>query len=146
MTEPTYTLTQELSNRLQEFLDDCHSSLGNDLRSLTPNSGEPVAWSVTVGNKFENCIEITHCKKDAVAQYEESTAGGFESIYTIHELFDHPAPSTKPAEPLKNADILQGCKDVGIADSVGYMEVFELGVKYAERHHNIAAAPQGETK
>lgn len=45
------------------------------------------------------------------------------------------APSASPA--MKNAEILQGCKEIGIADSIGYMEVFELGVKYAERHHKI---------
>jgi len=51
---------------------------------------EPVAWSVTVGNKFSNCIEITHCKEDAIAQYKESTRGGFESIYTLHNLYSNP--------------------------------------------------------
>jgi hypothetical protein len=44
------------------------------------------------------------------------------------------APS---ASPLMNSEILQGCKEVWIADSVCFIEVFELGVKFAERRHNI---------
>ena len=51
---------------------------------------EPVAWSVTVGKDYKNCIEITHCKSDALAQYEELTKGGFESIYTLHQLYTTP--------------------------------------------------------
>lgn len=47
---------------------------------------EPVAWTVTVGGDFANCIEITHCKEDAEAQYEESTAGGFDSLYMLRSL------------------------------------------------------------
>lgn len=48
---------------------------------------EPVAGSVTVGNDYKNCIEITHCESDAIAQYEASTEGGFESLYTLHKLY-----------------------------------------------------------
>jgi hypothetical protein len=51
---------------------------------------EPVAWPVTVGDDFKNCIEITHCKEDAVAEYERAIAGGFESIYRIRPLFTAP--------------------------------------------------------
>ena len=51
---------------------------------------DAVAWSVTVGNDYKNCIEISHCESDVVAQYEESTSGGFESIYTLHKLYAAP--------------------------------------------------------
>jgi hypothetical protein len=41
--------------------------------------------------------------------------------------------------PLTNNQVLEGCKAIGIADSIGFIEAFELGVKYAERKHGIHA-------
>lgn len=104
----TYTITEA---QRQQLLDVSLASLSTTntlatkmLQSLTPNGGKAVAWSVTVGSDYKNCIEITHCKEDAVAQYEESTAGGFESIYTLHELFANPAPSTSHDALFDNSD------------------------------------------
>lgn len=79
---------------------------------------EPVAWSITVGDKFENCIEITHCKDDAIAQYEVSTEGGFESIYTFHNLY-----LAAGAQPDGN-DLQRHCD---------YVAGFDEGYKRAEQ-------------
>jgi len=73
---------------------------------------EPVAWSVTVGKEHKNCIEITYCKADAVAQYEASTAGGFESIYALHELFSKPQPVAELADAAQDLiDVLDAYHD-----------------------------------
>jgi hypothetical protein len=66
--------------------------------------GEAVAWSVTVGGRFDCCIEITHCESDARAQYHEVTKDGFESLYQIHPLYTRPQPL--PAPSLEVAEYL----------------------------------------
>jgi len=68
-----------------------------------PSSGEAVAWSLTVGGEFKNCVEITHIEADARGRYERISRGGFGGLYTLHELFDHPAPS--PSLPLTDEQI-----------------------------------------
>jgi hypothetical protein len=63
-----------------------------------PSSGGAVAWSLTVGGEFKNCVEITHIEADARGRYERISRGGFGGLYTLHELFDHPAPSPSPVD------------------------------------------------
>lgn len=73
---------------------------------------EPAAWAVTVGENFANCIEITHCKEDAEAQYEASTEGGYESLYMLRELI-----TTTQAEAYKDACVREALEEAaGIAD------------------------------
>ncbi len=92
-----WTASNDQRNALQSRLD----AMGK---------GEAVAWSVTVGDDYKNCIEISHCESDVVAQYEESIAGGFESIYTLHKLYAAPkalAPFAIPADVLEAATNMQ---------------------------------------
>jgi len=112
----TYTLTEA---QRQQLLDVSLSGVSTAntlatqlLQSLTqlaapstsqPSSGEAVAWSLTVGGEFKNCVEITHIEADARGRYERISRGGFGGLYTLHELFDHPAPS--PSLPLTDEQI-----------------------------------------
>ena len=75
---------------------------------------DAVAWSVTVGNDYKNCIEISHCESDVVAQYEESTSGGFESIYTLHKLYAAP----KALAPEKGTELFDAWCDKSYADGM----------------------------
>lgn len=80
---------------------DFVNALRKALAEEQAQAGEPVAWSVTVGDDFANCIEITHCKEDAYAKYEASTAGGFESVYRIRPLYTRPAPQPYDQQALE---------------------------------------------
>jgi hypothetical protein len=93
---------------------------------------EPVAWSVTVGKDYKNCIEITHCKSDALAQYEELTKGGFESIYTLHQLYT--TPPKREWVGLTDDEIFKTHKQV---DSMQYLTFGKaIEAKLKEKNHD----------
>jgi hypothetical protein len=99
---------------------------------------DAVAWSVTVGNDYKNCIEISHCESDVVAQYEESTSGGFESIYTLHKLYAAPkalAPLTEPERKKMWHDTFEA------HSRWSAYEWFSHGIQRAEAAHGIGGAP-----
>lgn len=91
---------------------------------------EPVAWSVTAGKDYRNCIEITHCKSDALAQYEESTKGGFESIYTLHHLYAAP-PQRQPLIETRISDLMPINSNMSRTDELRWM------ARAVEREHDI---------
>jgi len=112
---------------------------------------EPVAWTVTVGDDFKNCIEITHCKDNAAAQYEELTTGGFESIYRIRPLYLHP-PQTQGTTPVPESYVLVSKETlIGMKDRVNTLatlslkaERYSVGISIKQTIADILAAAQGE--
>jgi hypothetical protein len=96
MTEPTYTLTQTLKQRVLDVLNSYNAaefgegqSVMSELRSLTPNSGEPVAWQ---------CKEIRGAFWQDCSEERAGVRAANPDKWEVRELFTHPAPSTKPAD------------------------------------------------
>lgn len=66
-------------------------------KKLLTGDVDPVAWSVTVGDDYRNCIEISHCKEDVIAQYEQSTKGGLKASTAFTSL--SPPPHSHQSRP-----------------------------------------------
>ena len=113
-----------ISNSMQTEIDKLRAALAErDAKIAALEKQEPVAWSVTAGKELRNCIEITHNKSEAIAQYKASIAAStgseFESIhYKIHNLYAAAgAAPTLPDWMQEDADDVQGLMDRDMGDN-----------------------------
>ena len=97
----TYTITESQMQQLLEAVD-FHSDTVEMLQSLTPNSGDVVAYGVF------------HKDGSAHIFQQQSTAQVFGEVQA---LYLHPAPSTKPAKKMVTPYITQEHFDRAFPDT-----------------------------
>jgi len=149
MTEPTYTLTQDHIDDVVELLvTSLHHVLVGDvklkadtnvmiqlLRSLTPNSGEPVAHGFLCNGKITDALVVGH---------------NDDPEYNI-PLFTHPAPSTKPAYSYAGVTMWLGDKSITQhipRCQIDTERVSGMSLSNTAKHclDMLAAPQQGETE
>ena len=133
------TTADDLLRRAQQWLWDLDvdEELREEIRAyLDAPKDEPVAWLYRGESWFDG--------EDWNEQFQITTHEGLAKAKdrNCRPLFLHPPTKTAPREPMMGDEIVIAFNDWAQTFSFSKVKAFELGVRFAERHHGIGGGDE----